>query len=427
MAGGRRTGKGHGSSRQDRVERHHRSQLSASGSSDDQFELDDEAFTAKLKINGLYIRDVESDGSCLFRAISDQLYGSENRHEELRATCVRYMRGHEESFAPFIEDDRSFASYTAEMSRDSVWGGNLELQALSMALQLDVRIHQLDGPVYDIRNSFRSGVRPTPIHLSYHQGQHYASVRRRDSETMGGPALHPKLSTRRARVSDEDSSERSGALHEEPPAIVTEAKARAKCTEDIVAHVLELLRTVRRRATLNPSADTDSDTTSIASEKNSEMERAGFGTCEKSEGPTVSAKAVRALEMQASDIRELVRDAVSRSAVVGMHEHDSSFSLDGAYNKKLQKSRRRVYQMLDTSLSLANDLEAKAKALGTSSQSFAVDQSTKRPVRGKKKQQAAKRAERKARRLREQERAAGVSLAKEPNAAKGTRSSEVAI
>ena len=35
-----------------------------------------------------------------------------------------------------------------------MWGGNLELQALSMAFRVHITIHQLDAPRFEIRNEF---------------------------------------------------------------------------------------------------------------------------------------------------------------------------------------------------------------------------------------------------------------------------------
>lgn len=41
-------------------------------------------FQKVLKPLGLKIKDVLGDGNCLFRALSDQLYGHEERHERIR-------------------------------------------------------------------------------------------------------------------------------------------------------------------------------------------------------------------------------------------------------------------------------------------------------------------------------------------------------
>lgn len=417
MGGGRRKASKSNRERPNYHRTQHASRArSIPSSSDEQIELDDEAFAQMLRARGLYIRDVESDGSCLFRAISDQLYGTEDHHENLRVKCVRYMCDHEQAFAPFIEDDRSFTSYTAEMSRASVWGGNLELQALSMALKLDVRIHQLAGPVYDICNSFASGVNTTPIHLSYHQGQHYASVRRRESQSQEGPALHATLHSRQ-NSSDSDSLE--------PAPIVIDAETRAKQTESVVSRTLKLLRAVGRGRVLEATSTPEADAASCANDQLSGA---------MPEMPAVTTKTIRTLEMEAADIRDLVQDAVNRAQVVGRREQDPDIPSSGEYDKKLQRSRRRVYQMLDTSLSLANDLESKANDLESKATTLGVlstqsppEQNDKRPARSKKKQQAAKRAERKARRLREQERAATPSSSsKEPHGIKSP-SSEIAI
>ena len=41
-------------------------------------------FEKHLEKHGLKVHEVDSDGNCLFGAISDQLYGSEARKDELR-------------------------------------------------------------------------------------------------------------------------------------------------------------------------------------------------------------------------------------------------------------------------------------------------------------------------------------------------------
>lgn len=41
-------------------------------------------------------------GNCLFHALSDQLYGDQSRHAELRADTVEFMRAHPEQFKDFV-------------------------------------------------------------------------------------------------------------------------------------------------------------------------------------------------------------------------------------------------------------------------------------------------------------------------------------
>jgi len=63
------------------------------------------------------------------------------------------------------------------MAADGKWGGNLEIQALSMRFVVNFYIHIYDHPMYIVRN-FDNPVKT--IHLSYHDGNHYNSVRLKD-------------------------------------------------------------------------------------------------------------------------------------------------------------------------------------------------------------------------------------------------------
>ena len=134
-----------------------------------------EKFKLKIQLNryGLDIKEINGDGNCMFRAISDQISGAEDMHLELRNLSVDYMRDNSDDFQPFIEDDEEFNSYMQKMTNPGTWGGNLELQALSMALQVNINIHRLNEPVWEIIN-FND---KRSIHLSYHDGDHYNSVR----------------------------------------------------------------------------------------------------------------------------------------------------------------------------------------------------------------------------------------------------------
>jgi len=48
------------------------------------------------------------DGNCLFRALSDQLYGSQSKHAELRREICDFIEVHKDDYAGFVEDPRGF-------------------------------------------------------------------------------------------------------------------------------------------------------------------------------------------------------------------------------------------------------------------------------------------------------------------------------
>ena len=101
----------------------------------------EQEFKEELNKLGYYIREVDGDGNCLFRSVSDQLENSEKNHKFYREKTVEYMRANIEKFKPFIEDDQTVEEYIDEMAKNKQWGGNLEIYAMSMALHVNFYIY----------------------------------------------------------------------------------------------------------------------------------------------------------------------------------------------------------------------------------------------------------------------------------------------
>jgi len=131
-------------------------------------------FQQQLGAGGLTIKDVAGDGNCLFRAIADQLVDDPSRHAEFRKRIMDFVEAQREAFEPFVEDDIPFEVYVSDMRKMSSWGGHIEIQAFSLQYQCNVIIHQLDQPRWEVNNH---DLPKKTIHLSYHDGDHYASVR----------------------------------------------------------------------------------------------------------------------------------------------------------------------------------------------------------------------------------------------------------
>ena len=65
----------------------------------------------QLRALGLYAANTVGDGNCLFRALSDQLYGTPSRHFELRGQICDWIGRHRERYEPFVEDDRGLETH----------------------------------------------------------------------------------------------------------------------------------------------------------------------------------------------------------------------------------------------------------------------------------------------------------------------------
>lgn len=138
---------------------------------------EDKRFAAQLAAAGLRVHEVDADGNCLFRALADQVEGSAKHHGRYRDEIVAFMRQDEERFKWFVEDDEDWDDYLARLGRDGEWGGNLELVAAANLRSVNVVVHQLEAPKFEI---CADGEAERTVHLSYHGEAHYNSVRRQD-------------------------------------------------------------------------------------------------------------------------------------------------------------------------------------------------------------------------------------------------------
>ncbi|ESR39174.1 OVARIAN TUMOR DOMAIN-containing deubiquitinating enzyme 7 [Citrus sinensis] len=140
-------------------------------------------FRTQLDILGLKIIQVTADGNCFFRALADQLEGNEEEHQKYRSMVVQYIVKNRETFEPFIEDDVPFDEYCQSMETDGTWAGHMELQAASLVTHSNICIHRHMSPRWYIRNFDYHEARM--IHLSYHDGEHYNSVRLKEDSCIG--------------------------------------------------------------------------------------------------------------------------------------------------------------------------------------------------------------------------------------------------
>ncbi|CAH2043193.1 unnamed protein product [Thlaspi arvense] len=187
-------------------------------------DCDPSQFRAQLDALGLKIIQVTADGNCFFRALADQLQGNEDEHSQYRSMVVQYIVKNREMFEPFIEDDVPFDDYCKNMDEDGTWAGNMELQAASLVTRSNICIHRNMSPRWYIRNF--EDARTRMIHLSYHDGEHYNSVRLKEDACGGGPAK-PVVIEADAKVS---------AASKQAKATESKSKNRAdNCNVDAVA------------------------------------------------------------------------------------------------------------------------------------------------------------------------------------------------
>lgn len=111
---------------------------------------------------GLYAAPTLGDGNCLFRALSDQYYGSPSRHSEVRREICDFIEAHPERYEGFVDVDEfgesgvrkekggGLTAYVAGMRQNATYGGHMELSAFAHLTRRNIKVVQ-PGLVYVIQ------------------------------------------------------------------------------------------------------------------------------------------------------------------------------------------------------------------------------------------------------------------------------------
>ncbi|GCB71876.1 OTU domain-containing protein 3 isoform X2 [Scyliorhinus torazame] len=133
------------------------------------------SFANQLLAMGLKLREVPGDGNCLFRALGDQLEGHSRNHLKHRRETVDFMVKHRQDFEPFVEDDVPFDRYVANLEKTGTFVGNDVIVAFARNNQVNIVIHQLNAPLWQVFGTRKSNA--VELHIAYRYGEHYDSVR----------------------------------------------------------------------------------------------------------------------------------------------------------------------------------------------------------------------------------------------------------
>ena len=92
---------------------------------------------------------------------------------------------------------RACSCAVAELSKDGVYAGNHAIVAFARQRGLDVVIHQLSSPCWEVRGvgpAVGAELVPRALHIAYLHGEHYCSVRPVGERGQGTPSLPPAQS-----------------------------------------------------------------------------------------------------------------------------------------------------------------------------------------------------------------------------------------
>ncbi|NXA11060.1 OTUD3 protein, partial [Sapayoa aenigma] len=197
----------------------------------------------QLRALGLKLREVPGDGNCLFRALGDQLEGHSRNHLRHRQETVDFMVKQREDFEPFVEDDVPFEKHVTNLAKPGTFAGNDAIVAFARNNQINVVIHQLNAPLWQIRGTDRSNVRE--LHIAYRHGEHYDSVRRINDDSEAPAYLQMEMLCKNDTNKAEEVKLQKGNSEDETEVEMEDAVQKVcnatGCSDiDLVSHMLEV-------------------------------------------------------------------------------------------------------------------------------------------------------------------------------------------
>lgn len=107
--------------------------------------------TSFLDNGGRKVYSVQGDGNCLFRSLSHQLYGSSNRHFDVRSLLVRFENLNWSRFSHLLTEINSpdMQSHIHKMLRPGAWGTHVEIIAASTYFQVPVYFLRTPSTTYN--------------------------------------------------------------------------------------------------------------------------------------------------------------------------------------------------------------------------------------------------------------------------------------
>ncbi|KAF8636094.1 hypothetical protein AX17_003799 [Amanita inopinata Kibby_2008] len=169
-----------------------------------------QALTEQLAALGLYAVPTIGDGNCLFRALSDQYYGSDSKHHQVRRDICDWIATHKARYAPFVDDERGIDTHLSCMHENATYGGHMELSAFSHLTRRNIKVIQ-PGLVYVIE--WNAGGDPSEYlqqecdDQQSHHDEHAADAR--DRRKQRRDRMKNKLTTPLEQTEDTDDANRS--------------------------------------------------------------------------------------------------------------------------------------------------------------------------------------------------------------------------
>lgn len=140
---------------------------------------------------GLTETFIQPDGHCLYSACAHGMDADQVKqsgpyavpYQNVRSVTANFIAKHPDDFSAFLEEPLD--AYVKKIKDTAEWGGQLELQAIARAYNINVHVLQADGRVEDISSGRDIDDQPGDVWLAYYRhsfglGEHYNALKKAD-------------------------------------------------------------------------------------------------------------------------------------------------------------------------------------------------------------------------------------------------------
>eukprot|EP01083_Nonionella_stella_P296960 1008646_1 len=198
-----------------------------------------ERFVSQIESKGFKMKEMASDGNCLFRSVADQVYNDVDLHPKIREACCDYMDRNRSFFEQFEPD---FDQYLSNKRADG-WGDHVDIIAICEMYNRPVAIMEVDQESDHLSHGHEvNELHNLPIiRLSRHRQSHYNSVRDPSVSYPLGDGSGEKLFIREARIAEDRTGAANAAAREEKH---PESAASSRPSSDIPDAEAELFENI---------------------------------------------------------------------------------------------------------------------------------------------------------------------------------------
>ncbi|XP_019187030.1 PREDICTED: OTU domain-containing protein DDB_G0284757-like [Ipomoea nil] len=135
---------------------------------------DHERLLNRLRLSGFVEHEVEGDGNCQFRALSDQFYQTPEYHRDIRKQVVNQLKEHPEMYKEYIA--MPYNDYLKMMVKDGEWGDHVTLQAAADLYGVKIMIVTSFKDTWYIEIIPKTEKPKRGVYLSFWAEVHYNSI-----------------------------------------------------------------------------------------------------------------------------------------------------------------------------------------------------------------------------------------------------------